>query len=139
MQILQSPDQRCLLVDHRFWNSHEAMVLNSDTTILGGTLFARSNRSITIMQDLNSTGSHVTLIANRDCSSGAYSITLASSKTLTCNNVHLIGGDVYLNGAINVGSGQLTFTEQCSNFETVSKSLFSFNFDYKNQFFEVND
>eukprot|EP00493_Phyllostaurus_siculus_P003311 UN03325 len=60
MQILQSPDQRCLLVDHRFGILMRLWFLNSDTTILGGTLFARSNRSITIMQDLNSTGSHVT-------------------------------------------------------------------------------
>ena len=82
-------------------------------------LMIHSNQSVSILRNVSSNG-FIEFKANEDCVTIDDEIWIHSDSVITGNEVHLIGGDVRLDGLIEINDGSLKFEECCSTDEGLS-------------------
>ena len=90
------------------------ITIGTTLTSSAGAFLARTNGSITVSNDLTNTNRDITLMANRDCDSGSFSITVDADAEITGGSITLYGGDVVIGADLDAGSGAITFIEQCT-------------------------
>ena len=89
------------------------IMIGTTLTSSAGAFLARTNGSITVSNDLTNSGRAITLLSNRDCDDGSFSITVNANAEITGGSITLYGADVVIGADLDAGSGAITFIEQC--------------------------
>ena len=112
--VRHSAYQKMFLEATAIFDAVGDITIGTTLTSSAGAFLARTNGSIIISDDLTNSGRDITLMANRDCDTGTFSITTATNAEITGGSITLYGADVIIGADLDAGNGAISFIEQCT-------------------------